>query len=540
MGKKNIKWGLVSLLVLCLMTQSSGLVKAANAPSDDEDDKLEVKKPDKGKEKSLTLSMGVSKILEFQFDIGPLFIGDSNLFDFQRIEEGGKVRKLRLIPKNSGYTDMTINDTDKKPRITYFVRVAREDMGQVISQLEELLGDIEGLKIKPVGGTVVLDGEILLPKDMVRVIRVTDALKDRDAKKKEVPIRNIASISKITMNIIAERIEREINSPEISVRVLNNNLIIEGTAEDDDYANRALNIAKTYLPEAFVEKNKGDGGEVRFKQEGGVGGLPGILDFMRVRPRQAQAPSQDIKITMNYVELNNEYEKNFNFEWRPLANDSSAVKYDSSLGELSASVVATVSSLFPKLVSAKNHGHARVLKQQTIIVKDKAEQPAAIDSSLQIYVTNINEKGERSLQPVVIQNATKVRASTIAGSDSLELGIQIQLSSPVGVQNGSPVIATNSLQTQITVKNGDSAALGGNAVDSALSGYNREPTTSARGGGAGGGGGGGTPIFNLQRSKSFVRNKNQYVIFVTPEILRTASSGTEDITRKFRLNAGER
>ena len=125
---------------------------------------------------------------------------------------------------------MTIYDSEDAPRITYTVRVTREDLGQLISQLEELLGDVEGLKIKTVGGTVMLDGEILLPKDMIRINRVIDAMRERDPKKTTTPIRNLTTIGKITMNILAERIEREIGSPEITARVINNNILLEGPA----------------------------------------------------------------------------------------------------------------------------------------------------------------------------------------------------------------------------------------------------------------------------------------------------------------------
>lgn len=518
-------------------------VIAANELGDDEEDKVEVKnKREHGKERSLTLSIGVSRVIEFQFDPVSIAVGDPSLFDINR-NFGDNARKIRLVPKNSGYTDMTIYDGDKKPRITYLVRVTREDIGQVVAQLEELVGDIEGIKIKTVGGTIIIDGDILLPKDMIRIIRVVEAMKDRDPKKgKEIPIKNIASISKITMNIIAERIEREINSPEISARVLNNNIILEGTSENDFEADRALEIAKTYLPEAFVEKNKGEGGEIKPKVAGGVGGgIPTIIDFMRVRPRQAPPPAQDIKITMNYVELNNDYARNFNFEWRPLYNDTSTAKFDTSLGELSANFVATITSLFPKLVTAKNHGHARVLKQEQIIVKDRAEQPATIESSLQVYATTINERGERSLQPIPVQNVTKVRAATIPGSDVIELGIQITLNQFLGTNGGSPIVSTNSLQTQVTVKSGDSAALGGYALDNITADYNRNPTSRQAGqGGAGAQGPGGNPIFNLERSKNFERKKQQFIIFVTPEVIRTAGAATDDMSRKFRLNAGER
>lgn len=492
----------------------------------------------KGKSRSLTVPIGISKTLEFPFEIGPIYLTDPGLFDYRRIKDGDKDRKLLIIPKNSGITDMTIHDVNGQPKITYVVRVTREDLGQVMSQLEDLLGDVEGLRMKALGGTIILDGEILLPKDMIRIIRVLDAIKDRDPKKKEVPIRNLASIAKVTMNIIAERIEREIGSPEITARVINNNLFLEGTAESDFEADRAVEIAKTYLPEVLVEKTKGDGSpEVRPKAAGGVGGgLPTIVDLLRVRPRQASPPSQDIMITMNYVELKNDYDKTFNFSWKPLASDQSSVKYDTTLGELSANLVATVSSLLPKLVTAKSHGHARILKQESLIVKDRAETPAVIESSLDVYTPITNDKGERSLQAIPVQNFTKVKAATIPGSDSIDLGIQISLNSLLG--SNPPQIAKNSLQTQITIKNGDSAALGGHAIDEAVASYNRDGTPAAGGGAPGGAGQ--SPLFNLSRSKGIVHLKQQYVIFVTPTILRTASSGTEELTRKFRLNAGEK
>lgn len=490
-----------------------------------------------GKKIPIKFALGVSKTMEFPFDIGPIYVTDPTLFDYRRVKDGNKDRKLLIIPKNAGYTDMTIHDIKGQPRITYMVRVTREDTGRIISELEELLGDIEGLKIRVVGGTIILDGEILLPKDMLRIMRVIAAMKDRDQKKKAVPIRNLASISKMTMNILAERIEREIGSPEITARVVNNNIFLEGTAESDFEADRAVEISKTYLPEVFVEPSKGEGGEVKPKAAGGQSGLPTIVDLLRVRPRQAAPPAQDIKITIDYVELNNEYEKVFNFEWKPLASDQSTVKFDSAVGQLSASLVATVSSLFPKLITARNHGQARVLKEETVIVKDRADAPAVIESSIKLYSRIVNERGEASLQEIPVQNVTKVKAASIPGSDSLDLGIQISLNSLLGTNSGAPIIATNSLQTQVTIKNGDSAALGGYAVDQSLAGFNREPTRSAAGAQAPGGS---TPIFNFSRSKSYRHDKQQYIIFVTPEILRTASAATEEITRKFRLNAGDK
>lgn len=538
-----------SLLVvafLCLCS-SSGL------SNDEELDRKDEAVIVKGKEKSLTLPLGASRILQFPFAIGPVNLGDPNVLKFERIKEKGSndINRLMLTPITPGTTDLTIHDTAGSPRISYQVRITREDLGQIISQLEELLGDIEGLKIRSVGGTVILDGEIVLPKDMVRINRVVEALRDRDAKKKEVPIKNLASISKLTMTILAERIEREIGSPEITVKVINNNLFLEGTAVDNPEAERAREIARTYMPEVVIYKAKGDA-DVKEKAEGGESGTPTIYDFLKTRRPITPPPAQDIKITVQFVELNNDYDRSFNFNWRPLAQDDTSVKFDSALGEITSTLVGTVSGLLPKLSAEKTHNHARVLKQQQIIVKDKSDQPASIDSSIDIYTRVLDSIGVATLTPVQVQNSLKIKAATIDGSDSIDLGIQLSLNSLVGNNQGAPVVARNSLATSVNVKNGDSAALGGFAIDEAFAGYNRAPTSgSGANGGAGGFGGGGpgvggganpnqSALFNLNRSKSFQRRKQQYIIFVSPEVLKTASAGNEEMTRKFRLNSGEK
>lgn len=529
-------------LILTLSLLACPFAKA----NDDEFDRKDEAKIVKGRDRSLTLSMGASRILEFPFSIGSVNLGDPTILKFERVKDktSAEINRLMLTPLTPGTSDLTVHDSTGTPRISYTVRVTREDLGQVISQLEELVGDIEGLKIRAVGGTIILDGEIVLPKDMVRINRVVDALKERDAKKGGVPIRNLATISKLTMTILAERIEREVGSPEITVRVINNNLFIEGTAESDFEGDRAVNIAKTYMPEVVIYKAKGDA-EVKEKPEGGESGTPMIYDFLKVRPRQSPPPAQDIKITLNYVELNNDYDKAFNFNWRPLSQDESTIRFDSALGEVTSALVATVSGLLPKLSAQKTHNHARVLKQQQLIVKDKSDQAASIDSSIDIYTSTLNSIGQVNVQPVQVQNSVKIKAATIPGSDSIDLGIQISLNSLVGSNQGQPIVARNSLATSVNVKNGDSAALGGFAIDEAFAGYNRAPTSSGGANGAANfgnnnGNANETALFNLNRSKAFQRRKQQYIIFVTPEVLRTASAGNEDMTRKFRLNAGEK
>ena len=45
---------------------------------------------------------------------------------------------------------------------------------------------------------------------------------------------------------------------------------------------------------------------------------------------------------------------------------------------------------------------------------------------------------------------------------------------------------------------------------------------------------GNVPLFSFLRSKSFMSNRSQFVVFVTPTAIESASDGTSAIKRKFR------
>ena len=157
-----------------------------------------------------------------------------------------------------------------------------QENGGLLSKLRELLGDIEGLKIRATGGAVVLEGDILLPKDLIRIIRVADALKDERVTK-SFPIHNETRLSPTTLKIIAERIEREINSPRLTASPLNGDIFLKGIAENEGEAERAVQIATTYLPESLVDKSKDLAHKFRLNGAGKKG-LPAIVDLIYVRP----------------------------------------------------------------------------------------------------------------------------------------------------------------------------------------------------------------------------------------------------------------
>ena len=82
--------------------------------------------------------------------------------------------------------------------------------------------------------------------------------------------------------------------------------------------------------------------------------------------------------------------------------------------------------------------------------------------------------------------------------------------------------AHDSISTIVMMKSGETAAIGGLIQNTRTTGY-------------GDGNPGANAIINLSRSKSFNKNKSQFVVFLTPEIIKSASEGSKKMKEKFRI-----
>ena len=82
------------------------------------------------------------------------------------------------------------------------------------------------------------------------------------------------------------------------------------------------------------------------------------------------------------------------------------------------------------------------------------------------------------------------------------------------------------------VKSKESAVIGGVVVKNSATDYDKDEPDS----GVAGKDGEEKPyaLFSFLRSKQQLSNRSQFVVFVTPEIIESASIGTEDIMKKFR------
>ncbi len=135
------------------------------------DESFESKVVIKDVTESIYLIKDVSKTLYLDFMPGHIIIANPKICNFIAIREQ---KKIMLIPSGEGTTSLTIQDTTGKVRhqIKIFVKVS--DLARIAKELKTLLQDIEGLEIKIIGKKVLIDGEILLPKDFNRIVAVAN------------------------------------------------------------------------------------------------------------------------------------------------------------------------------------------------------------------------------------------------------------------------------------------------------------------------------------------------------------------------------
>jgi pilus assembly protein CpaC len=327
------------------------------------------------------------------------------------------------------------------------------------------------------------------------------------------------SLSPVAQKKIAEYIARDINNPEITVRAVNGKFLLEGVASEEDKINAEI-IAKTYVPALILDGAVQDGVVKEPKPSN-----DGIVNLIRPKQAPAAPPSKMVQLVVHYVELKKDYSKGFRFQFTPGIDDKSGTKFSmggqNGSGGMVSELTGTIYNLLPKLNWAKSHGQARVLESASLIVTDG--KTGKLNSSTDYpYVISTPQGPSTQFKKVGL---TANITPTISGerSDSINLGIDFEIDALVGDVGGTPITSQNKVNTEITVRSGQSAAIGGLIRTGSGTLYNDPQKVPDN------------PIISLYASKDFRRNQSQFVIFITPVIKSSASAGSEKIKKKFKL-----
>lgn len=479
------------------------------------------------RKQNLDIAIGIDEIVRLGYKFSQkIQVGQEGLLKLIVVPARQEITFRGLAP---GKTSVTIRDTFGEVRDVFLVNVTSDGNSNIVRELRDLIGDIEGIEISIKGGKVVVGGEIVVPEQYGRITTVLSRYPD---------VLVLIDYSRQTQLIIAREMQDAINRnnmKDVTVRVVNGDYWLEGVVNSGGKKELAVNIAEAYRPDNLVSLGASAGGtRVQVKPRGG------IVNFISVNEKKdPEPPKKLIKISSQFVELSKDYSKVFAFKWAPfLSNDSSIAFGKAEEGGIvtreNGSLSGTITRLFPQLNSAKQAGYARVIQSGMGVTNDG--QQLRINKSTTInFAVGTGQGQEAKTANIAFTMTTTPKIGTEENINLSPLTVQVSLPN-ASSGNGNPLVTSNEVSTNITVKSKESAVIGGIMQNTSQTNYDKDDPdpTEATTSDSSDSSQQASQLFRLLRSKSYSTSKNQFVVFITPEILESASKGTEEIRRKFR------
>jgi len=439
--------------------------------------------------------------------------GGVDLVDLQRIKN---TDTFRILPSKVGNGIVTIHNK-KTGQILVELRVDIRDqmIEKTLREAQALLNDIEGIEYKIVNGKIILDGFVLLPKDLKRIGQVVTQFGGT--------VVSLVGLSPLAKKKIVEYIARDINNPEITVTSIGDFIRLEGYVNSIEEKNRINDVVLLYLPD-IVQDTGFEGALatsvkiVDRKPQTDVGAY--VINLIQVRKAEDKVtpPPKMIQVVIHVVEYAERYLKNFNFTFSPSLRglgESQTQGQANAPGSISE-LASIVDNLLPKLNWARTHGYVRLLDTASLLTQDK--NPSANLKRTFGLNNGATTVGQPPTSTQQFELNLTLAAPTIMSerSELVQTGITV-------VTNGSGLSMgpQTTVATQISVRSRQSAAIAG-----IISKKSENQFGGPTGAGA---------IVTLNHGKSYTKNTNNYVLFVTPIIKSSASAGVEQVKKKFRF-----
>lgn len=463
-------------------------------------------------DENLPITIGITARKKLKFDPGSVDVGNPDLL---QIRVNRNTKEVTFNALKTGTTSVDIRDAStNEPRIRYIVTVTADSLSNKVLELKDLIGDIEGINIGIKANKVVVDGQIIVPKDIGRMLEVLDRYQD---------VLVLVEPSPSTLEIIAQKMQEEIRRNDmrnVTVRVVNDIFLLEGVVDSEGKKERALQIATIFYSNTLASLAEQRNALKRPKKN------EQIVNFIVANSKSSPTPPPKlIKIVAQFVELSKDYSKTFGINWSPtLQGGGGRIAFGKNpLGEFTTESEGTLSgiiaNLFPKLGSAKNAGHARVMQSAMLVTENKTKGSISKNTNVPISVGT----GEFS-KPLTLTIGMNLNVTPEILTDEL---IKLKgLNISVSLSGGQTATISNSISVDMVVNSKESAVIGGITFNQSSTSFDKPGEASSEE----------TPdyLFQFIRSKDYNTSKSQFVIFVTPEIMESASQDVDDIKRKFR------
>lgn len=469
--------------------------------------------------RSLNLIAGIKHDEEFLIpNISLNYKGAIDFADIQRIK-GTDI--FRILPMKDGNGIITIHNK-KTGQILVEIRIdiRNQEIEKSLREIKAMLADIDGIEFKIVNGIILLDGFVLLPKDLIRIANV---IKQAELDTKiGGKVKNLVTLSPIARKKIIEYIAREINNPEVTVTAVGDFVKLEGVVNNEEEKKRIVEIVNMYLPDIVMEQAAADvisNVRISGRRNGDL-----IINLITIRPAEekVEPPPKMIQVVVHFVEFSDRYLKKFNFIFSPsligIGQAASAPRAPTSIGE----IASIINNLLPKINWARSHGFIRVLDTASVLTQNSS--PASIERTF-----TFNNNGQLSVAGGAQSgggsqgNAGRLSVNVKPTIKSERTGL-IELSMAVNTSplSASSISSDTKISTLISVRDRASAAFGGIISKKSTNDYGGPSDV-------------GNAIITLNHGKTHEKGSSNFVVFVTPVIKSSASAGVEQVKKKFRM-----
>ncbi len=164
-------------------------------------------------------------------------------------------KQLQIDAKGNEQVPFTIVGGDGRKHYDVLLTVVETGLRSIAQEIERLCETIDGLEIKIVNRKVVVDGQLTDPKELERVNKVVGLYE-------KTKVTSLVRLSPSYEKKIAQAIANDINNPEIVVRSLNGQFLLEGSAGDESERQRAETIASKYISRNLASSSSDTGERV--------------------------------------------------------------------------------------------------------------------------------------------------------------------------------------------------------------------------------------------------------------------------------------
>lgn len=431
------------------------------------------------------LSAGESRVITTDFDIHKVATGDPKICQVLRTD----MREILLNAQKPGETNILIWDSQKL-RQEIQVTVNIKDTAATAIELRELFKGIEGVTVRSVGSRVVVEGEVFSRNDLNRVSSILERMPDTI---------NLVKMSPVLKQVLTKEMQKAIGIKGVTVRAAKESFLLEGVVYSEDVRERAGQIAAAYSDT--------------------------VVNVIRIPKKDDIGVAQMVQLRLSVMEVDKGALNDKSFNWNPQGNIGGGGQYSGASGSkamLSGALSGTISNLAPKMNHIQEQGRGRSLFQQTVISKSGGQARFFVGEEIPISVAQ--EGGVMSVEYKKV-GLTLLFSPVVDARGNVDTRVEVESSFVTGQgAGGAPRVTSTQIQTVVYVKSGDSIALGGLIGQREVRSYAKAPPGGQSGG----------ALAQLNKSKRFLRDQSEVLVFVTPEILSRPSDAVREMGTKVK------